>query len=69
MISELRLYIRHVRAAKLCMAGTRQWFARQGWLWSDFVQNGRPISDFEATGCPLAARAVVFARAESENGH
>lgn len=68
MISEPHLYIRHIRAAKLCMSGARQWFARQGWSWTDFLREGRPVADFEQTGCPLAARAVVFARAEYDNG-
>ena len=69
MNSAPRLYIRHVRLAALCRKGTQTWFERQGWSWSDFLTDGRPIEDFEDTGCPLAARAVVFARAEAESGN
>lgn len=63
------LHVRHIRLARLCMNGTRTWFERHGWSWPDFVSNGRPIKDFEDTGCPLAARAVVFAKAEADNGN
>lgn len=59
---------KHLRKAQLCMNGARQWFARQGWSWSDFVQNGRPVEDFEATGCPLAARLVVAVREDAADG-
>lgn len=62
------LHPRHLRRARLCMDGGRDWFAARGWSWSDFVSNGRRIEDFEETGCPLAARAVKFAREEVADG-
>jgi len=63
------LLIRHVRAAKLCMSGARAWFAQRGWSWAEFLAEGRPVSDFEETGCPLAARATKVAREEvAEDG-
>lgn len=63
-MSEPLLHIRHLRQAKLCMDGARKWFASRGWSWGDFVSNGRPVAEFEATGCPLAMRAVAKAHEE-----
>lgn len=65
----LMLRISHIRQARLCMDGARKWFAQRGWSWSEFLADGRPVADFEATGCPLAARAVKIAREEvAEDG-
>lgn len=50
------------------MNGTRHWFKQQGFSWADFVQNGIEVEKVEATGCPIAARAVAEARREAENG-
>jgi len=67
-MSEPRLYVRHIRGARICMDGARKWFSQRGWSWGQFVAEGRVLSDFEATGCPLAARAVAVARKESVDG-
>lgn len=64
----MQVRTRHLRQAKLCHNGARQWFAARGWSWADFVQNGRPVEDFEATGCPLAARLAKAAREEDSRG-
>lgn len=61
-------HVRHIRQAKLCMGGARDWFKRHGWNWSDFVTNGRPSEDFVATGDPLALRMVEAAEEEQRNG-
>lgn len=60
-------HLRMAKPSKICNNGARQWFAQRGWSWADFVQNGRAIEDFEATGCPLAARLVAAVREEAEN--
>lgn len=64
----MRLYTRHIRAAGICMKGSRKWFASQGWSWNDFVKNGVAVADVEATGCPIAARAVAEVYREADHG-
>lgn len=61
---ELRVYARHMRAARLCMPGARRWFAAHGLNWSDFVSNGIPATILGQWGDPLADRAIQKARAE-----
>ncbi len=63
-----RIYIRHVRAAKICMSGARDWFKARGWSWSEFLANGWDLDEFEAVGCPIAARAAKIARSEVAGG-
>lgn len=60
--------MRHIRKAKFCSGATRHWFAERGWDWSDFLTNGRPAEDFEATGCPLARTVATIAREEALRG-
>lgn len=67
-MSEGRIHMRHVRMAGRCVPGARTWVESQGWSWRDFVKNGRPIEDFEATGDPLVVDLIAFARAEVAGG-
>lgn len=67
-MSDLMVHVRHMRQAKLCMSGTRAWFAARAWPWGDFVTNGRPAQDFIETGDPLAMRPVAAAKLEAERG-
>lgn len=64
-VTSPRVHIRHVRAARLCTKGGREWFARYNLSWSDFLKNGIDIETLEATGDPLAARAIAKAREEA----
>lgn len=64
--SEPRVYTTHIRAAKLCMGGTRQWWKANGLDWNDFIKNGIPGETLIATGDPLALRPVEAARAERD---
>lgn len=66
--AQIMLRIAHIRAAKLCLKGARAWFDQRGWSYGEFLENGRPVEDFEATGCPLAARAAKIAREEVAGG-
>lgn len=68
MTDEPRLYLRHLRAASLCMGGGRQWFAQRGWSWSDFVAEGRRLQDFRDQNCAIADRAVAAADKEASDG-
>lgn len=64
-VTSPRVYIRHVRAARLCTKGGRAWFARYGLSWNDFLKDGIDIPTLGATGDPLAARAIAKAREEA----
>lgn len=67
-MSDLTIHVRHMRQANLCMRGVRAWFAARDWCWASFVADGRPASDFIATGDPLAMRPVEAARREAAHG-
>jgi len=54
----------HVRKARLCNRGAREWFARKGWNWQEFLDNGIDADLLIATGDPYALRAVEAARDE-----
>lgn len=64
--SELRVHMRHIRAARICARGARTWFPRQGLDYADFLANGIPADVLTDTGDPLALRAVEQARIESD---
>lgn len=54
--------VNDIRAARLCTHGGREWFARHGLDWAEFLRHGLPESVILATGDALAARAVEAAR-------
>jgi hypothetical protein len=58
--------ISHIRTAKICMSGARDWFKQYDLSWSDFLQNGLPVEVMEATQHPLALRVCRIARQEAE---
>jgi hypothetical protein len=62
---------RHMRQAKLCASGCREFFRREGLSWSDFATGGIAASRLEATGNPYAVKCAALARAEvtSEDNH
>lgn len=68
MSSEVRAYVRHIRGARICTDRARYWFAQRQWNWSQFLEDGRPASDFEETGDPFAARVAKLAREEAARG-
>lgn len=45
-----------------CHRGARQWFARHGLDWADFVQNGLAVEAFEAIDDAMAAKLAEFVR-------
>lgn len=59
---------KHIRAARICAAGARHWFMQRGWNWNQFLADGRPVEDFEATGDPFAQRVAEIAREEASGG-
>lgn len=67
-MSDLILWPRHIRAAKICMPGARRWAAAQGLDWAKFVREGMPVADMseELRNDPFVVRAL--AALEKENG-
>lgn len=68
MSREVIVTMRHVRTARLCAAGARMFFKRHNLDWNDFLTNGISSAEVEAIGDPIAMRAVVVAREESDRG-
>jgi hypothetical protein len=66
MSKDVTVTIAHVRAAGLCVHGTRTWFARQGLDFRAFLERGLPASSLLATGDAMAARVVEAARQDHE---
>ncbi|TCP08397.1 hypothetical protein [Caldimonas thermodepolymerans] len=63
MSKDVTVTIAHVRAAGLCVHGTRTWFARQGLDFRDFLAQGLPASVLLTTGDAMARRVVEVAQA------
>ncbi len=68
MSENITVFMRHIRAAKLCAGGTRDWFVGHGFDWADFLANGMAVEKMEATGDPLALRVTKEARQEANVG-
>ena len=68
----LRVYKRHLfhdRPEKAyCARGSREFFARHGLDWADFLRHGIDAAKFVATGDAMALRAVTHAQEEAERG-
>lgn len=60
----LRITIDHVRAAGLCVNGSRSWFARHGLDFRSFLREGLTAEALLATGDAMALRVVQYARAQ-----
>ncbi|MEW5790063.1 MAG: hypothetical protein ACOY4L_12200 [Pseudomonadota bacterium] len=69
MSENVTVTIDHVRAAGLCVHGTRTWFARHGLDFRAFLARGLPASILLATGDAMAARVVEVARQGHEEPH
>lgn len=52
----------HIRRARYCSRGTRDFFKRHGMDWSKFLREGLPAEQFEATGDAMAIRVAEIAR-------
>lgn len=62
MSEVLTIWMADIRAAKMCAGGTRTWFLRQGFDWSDFLANGIDAQKFIDTGDAMALQVVEVAR-------
>ena len=58
----MKIYMSDIRKAKMCSAGARAFFLRQGWDWQDFLKNGRDAQDFIDTNDAMALQVVEVAR-------
>lgn len=65
---ETRVYHRHIRAAKICMSGSREFFSKHDLNWTDFLENGIAVRKLEEIGDPIALRAAREAVEEEQNG-
>lgn len=66
-MSDLIVTIAHVRAAGLCVNGSRAWFERHGLNFRAFLREGLDADTLLATGDAMAQRVVDYARNEQEN--
>ena len=57
----MTITMRHIRAAKMCSRGAREWFDRHGFDWSDFLKQGIESEKVLATGDAMAWRVVEVA--------
>lgn len=61
-MSELRLHMSDVRAAKLCTRGTRALFVRHGIDYNAFLRDGMPVEQAEATGNAMVLTVTRMVR-------
>ena len=66
-MSDLIITINDVRAAGLCVNGSRAWFARHGLDFHAFVREGLDADTLLATGDAMALRVVEHARQQQEH--
>ncbi|MBY0261795.1 MAG: hypothetical protein K2Q20_05600 [Phycisphaerales bacterium] len=64
----VKVFPRHVRAAKICMPGSRKWVRAQGLDWAVFVSEGFDSDMLLAINDPITNRAVAEALKEAEHG-
>ena len=65
MSTETVITIDHVRAAGLCVNGTRTWFARHDLDFRTFLREGCDAETLLATGDAMAQRVVSYAEAHA----
>lgn len=57
---------RHCRELGYCNRGLREWFAREGLDWPDFLNHGISAETLRATNNAMAERAIALAE---KDGH
>lgn len=61
-----RIYIRHMRMSGYCMKGVRDFWARHGLRYQDFLDNGIDGQVLLDTQDPRALLPIKFARIERD---
>ena len=69
MSADVTVTINDVRAAGLCVNGSRAWFARHGLDFRAFLREGLDAQTLLATNDAMALRVVEHARARSAQEH
>lgn len=67
-MTEIRVKVEHVRAARLCTSGMRVWLAHHGIDLGAFLRDGVPVEQLEATGDAFALHVSAIARARVTHG-
>lgn len=67
-MSELRIYVRHIRAAKLCTNGARPWFEEHNLDWNAFLRDGISADTIRQLDDGISNRALAAAEAEAATG-
>jgi hypothetical protein len=57
--------MKHLRAAGMCNREPRVFCQQQGWSWQQFLDEGLPAEQLEASGDPMAIRVAAIAREEA----
>lgn len=65
MSSGVMVTVAHLREAKLCSRGAKQWFDRNGMDFKAFLIEGLPVETVEAIGDSLGALVAKIARDEA----
>lgn len=65
---EMKIYMRHVRSAKICSSGARQFLNVHGISWQDFLQNGVEADVLLAMNNAQVNQVVEAAKKELNNG-
>lgn len=58
----MRIYMCHIREAKMCAKGTRQFFVNKGWDFQEFLKNGIDAEKLIKTGDAMALQVVEVAK-------
>lgn len=64
-MTEVRVRIEHIRAARLCSDGLRVWLKHHGFDLGRFLREGIPAAELEATGDGFALHVAAIARARA----
>lgn len=64
-MTQLIVTVNHIRQAKLCSRGARQWFELHKLNWNEFITKGLPIETLEALDDALAKRVCQCCRDEA----
>jgi hypothetical protein len=65
---DFRIHVRHMRAANICARGSREWCARNGVSWAQFVAHGLPVAVMRELDDPIVNRIIAEAEKERADG-
>lgn len=63
-VTSIKVYTRHLRMAKICSSGARDWWKHNGLSWPRFLADGIAAETLLETGDPFAKKVVEIARNE-----